>query len=146
MLTLLARRYKVSYINFLDLVYPIDSIYISFSSTSPAEIIGGVWEQIEGKFLRADTNVEIGGEDEHVLIINEMPSHNHSNPANTNNHRYLNPVGWNSSAVIIGYQGGDRSNFASSNQSVPSAYPQGANAAHNNMPVYQNCYMWRRIL
>ena len=29
----------------LDIVYPIDSIYISASSTNPADLFGGTWEQ-----------------------------------------------------------------------------------------------------
>lgn len=32
-------------------VYPVGSIYMSFDSTSPAGIFGGVWERIKDKFL-----------------------------------------------------------------------------------------------
>ena len=32
-------------------VYPIGSIYISYSSTNPSTLFGGIWEQIQGKFL-----------------------------------------------------------------------------------------------
>ena len=35
----------------LDLVYPINSIYISYSHTSPADIFGGTWTRIEGRIL-----------------------------------------------------------------------------------------------
>ena len=39
--------------NNIDLlsVYPIGSIYISYSSTNPSTLFGGIWEQIQGKFL-----------------------------------------------------------------------------------------------
>ena len=37
---------------YLDLIYPIGSIYITTSSTSPASSIGGSWAQMEpGNFL-----------------------------------------------------------------------------------------------
>ena len=41
-----------------DKIYPVGSIYQSTSSTDPAELFGGTWEQIESKFL-------IGASDEY---------------------------------------------------------------------------------
>ena len=37
-------------------IYPVGSIYISASSTSPATLFGGTWEQIQGRFLCAAGN------------------------------------------------------------------------------------------
>lgn len=37
---------KIEKLNLLDYVYPIGSIYMSTSSTSPASFLGGTWEQI----------------------------------------------------------------------------------------------------
>ena len=36
-----------------ELIYPVGSIYISASSTSPASLFGGTWSRIQGKFLLA---------------------------------------------------------------------------------------------
>lgn len=36
-----------------DIIYPVGSVYISFSDTSPATLFGGTWTQIQGKFLLA---------------------------------------------------------------------------------------------
>lgn len=79
----------------LNTVYPVGSLYTSFNSTSPANIIGGTWVQIQDCFLMAagssyaigtsggstththtsaaHTHTTAG----HVLTVNEMPSHGH---------------------------------------------------------------------
>lgn len=41
----------MSFINMLELVYPVGSIYISINNMSPAEIVGGTWQKIENQFL-----------------------------------------------------------------------------------------------
>lgn len=46
----------MAYVNILELVYPVGSIYISINEMSPAEIIGGTWQKIENKFLYATTD------------------------------------------------------------------------------------------
>ena len=40
-----------TWVNFLEILYPVGSVYISAVDRSPAESIGGTWEKIEGKFL-----------------------------------------------------------------------------------------------
>ena len=37
-------------------MYPIGSIYISYSSTNPSTLFGGIWEQIQGRFLLGVSN------------------------------------------------------------------------------------------
>ena len=70
-----------NWINLLEVVYPIGSIYQSTKSTSPSQLIGGTWEQITEKFLFAAgenyTCGQTGGEEEHTLTTDEIPSHNH---------------------------------------------------------------------
>lgn len=54
-----------NFVNLLDIVYPIGSIYITFSDVSPADSVGGTWEKIEDKFLQSsgETNTlnSVGG-------------------------------------------------------------------------------------
>lgn len=38
-----------NFVNLLDIIYPIGSVYITFSSVSPATSIGGTWSQITNK-------------------------------------------------------------------------------------------------
>lgn len=72
------------FVNLLDAIYPIGSLYISFSNVSPAENIGGQWEPIIGRFPYFSDKIETGGENTHTLTINEMPSHDHQTLQNNN--------------------------------------------------------------
>lgn len=54
----------MAYINLGQVVYPVGSIYISISPTSPASIFGGNWSRIEGAVLAANNggyNTTFGG-------------------------------------------------------------------------------------
>lgn len=80
--------------NLIDTIYPVGSIYISISSTSPSTLFSGTtWEQLKDRFLlgAGDTYSAnatggaasvsytpagtVGG---HTLTVTEIPSHNHS--------------------------------------------------------------------
>lgn len=123
-----------------DLIYPIGAIYLSVSATNPSTLFGGKWEQIKDRFLLAagDTysNGSIGGEANHILTIEEMPSHKHQIKTNNDD--------WNNSA------GGG--NYGTTHDGANSWYNtnwytenSGGNAAHNNMPPYLTVYMWKRV-
>ncbi len=66
----------------IDIIYPIGSIYMSVNSVTPSTLFGGVWEQIQGKFLLAsDSNNPVGttgGEATTPLTVENLPSHTHS--------------------------------------------------------------------
>lgn len=67
-----------NFVNLLDIVYPVGSIYQSMSATSPADFIGGTWTKIKTFLYGADAANQTGGEAEHTLTTNEIPSHFHS--------------------------------------------------------------------
>ena len=62
-------------------IFPVGFIYQSTGSTSPASLFGGNWEQVQNRFLYGSGGSygvgNVGGEESHVLSMNEMPSHNH---------------------------------------------------------------------
>ena len=64
-----------------DVLYPVGSIYLSTSSTSPQTLFGGTWQRIQDRFLLCAGSTyaagKTGGEAEHTLTVNEMPSHTH---------------------------------------------------------------------
>ena len=141
-------------------LYPVGSIYISTSSTSPASLFGGEWTQINGRFLigtgapennddgtspgsydfAADSK---GGEATHTLTINEMPSHNHS----------LVRQQWYMSDSVVSSMSGSIFSWKSNEGGTTSGtytntydigYTGGSNP-HNNLPPYLAVYMWKRV-
>lgn len=67
-----------NFVNLLDIVYPVGSIYHSMDEKSPVDLIGGTWTQIKTFLYGADTAKETGGEATHTLTIDEMPNHQHA--------------------------------------------------------------------
>jgi hypothetical protein len=115
-----------------DYIYPVGSVYISYSHNDPATMFGGTWVRIENAFLwGCDKDGGIGttgGEKTHTLTVNELPSHTHGsvysgNAAGTKTHAWLASGG---SAMAYG------------------TVATGGGAAHNNMPPYVQVSIWRR--
>lgn len=74
----------MSWIGLTQIIYPVGSVYISLSATSPASIVGGVWSPIIGVLRGSSTTDSVGinvGSDTHTLTINEIPSHCHTGNA-----------------------------------------------------------------
>lgn len=121
----------------LDHIYPINSIYISYSHTNPSTLFGGTWTRISNAFLWATdasgTIGQTGGEAEHTLTTNELPAHSHTiSVANT-------ASGDLTAANKIRYNGS-----ATSYLGTLSTNTAGGGAAHNNMPPYIQVSVWRR--
>ena len=118
-----------------DMVYPVGSVYVSVNSTSPATLFGGTWVQIKDKFLLSagDTykSGATGGEDTHVLTVDEMPRHNHS----IDN---LNASG--STTPYMTVQAQEKKGYGGNVQT----FFTGGGQAHNNMPPYIVVYIWQR--
>lgn len=123
---------------FLNMVYPVNSIYISYSHVSPAELFGGSWTRLSNTFLwgvdASGVIGQTGGEKNVTLTVNEMPSHQH----------YLNNYN----------TGGTTADYSTYAVMAPGTVGYGANvktsftgggAAHNNMPPYTQVSIWRRI-
>ena len=104
-----------NFVNLMDIVYPVGSIYQSMNATSPASSIGGTWTQLKTFLYGADTAKKTGGEATHTLTIGEMPSHSHSidktkqrmlyNEKTGGANIYFNPNG--SSVISHGYFNSD---------------------------------------
>lgn len=66
--------------SFLDMLYPVGSVYLSVESTSPAVLFGGSWEQIKDTFLlSAGDNYSAGASGgKAIYSANDMPAHTHT--------------------------------------------------------------------
>jgi hypothetical protein len=115
-----------------DYIYPVGSVYISWSHVDPADLFGGTWERIENAFLwgvdSSGTIGQTGGEKTHTLTVSELPAHSHGsvysgNAAGTKTHAWLASGG---SSMAYG------------------TVSTGSGAAHNNMPPYVQVSIWRR--
>ena len=121
-------------------IYPVGAIYMSASSTSPASLFGGTWEQIQDKFLLAAgssyTAGNTGGEATHTLTANEMPAHSHAIYSG-----YGDIVSNVSDAYRYQRWGSSDRGWKTGNLGTNSI---GGGAAHNNMPPYLVVYVWKR--
>lgn len=122
----------------MDEVYPVNSVYISYSNTSPAELFGGTWHRMESRFLwGCPSTSEIGltaGEMTHTLTTSEIPSHTHTiynNSASGSTSAHVWSTTWKTTADSGSMKG----------SSIGWA---GGGGAHNNMPPYVNVAIWRR--
>lgn len=53
-------------VSFLNLLFPVGYVYMSYGdATSPAQLFGGTWEQIKGKFLYCNEGTSTGGSATH---------------------------------------------------------------------------------
>ena len=129
---------------YLNLIYPVGSVYFSYTSTSPATRFGGSWSAITGSFIYANAGTS----------KNTTKTHYHWMPLGKENGlpalSATAIAGWSNGAT---YQLRAAPNVAHSTF-VEDAYfgpeDSGANAtetttyATEGYPPYQTLYCWRR--
>ena len=126
--------------SFLNILYPVGTIYTSVSNANPGLTMGGTWTLFgAGKTLvgvdTTDTDFnaseKTGGEKAHILDITEMPSHNHNKLK----------LRWSTAAGANAVYG---SNGSGSGSDRDSESYEGGGLPHNNMPPYITVYFWKR--
>ena len=119
--------------------FPIGYIYLStveIDASTLNERYGGTWEQIKDMFLLCCGDKysagSTGGESEHTLTVDELPSHSHG--ANMSANYCVNKGTAN---YIVDYVEGANNNLYINDT--------GGDIAHNNMPPYLAVYAYQRI-
>ena len=127
--------------DWLQMVYPVGSIYISVSDINPNELFGfGTWEQIKDVFLLSAGDVYaagvVGGEAEHILTEDEMPSHTHDYKRHAFNRNDTDP---DLGEDVYG------ANNKTLEARMGITEATGGSQPHNNMPPYLAVYVWKRV-
>lgn len=142
-------------------VYPVGSIYMSVSSTSPATLFGGTWSRIaQGRTLigqgTSDQSFEAGdtgGSSTHELTEDEMPSHTHTYSPVMNYFKngsysyYLSQSSVQNSGTKAVLSLESSSSYGRGEITCTedqTTDPSGAGSAHNNLPPYLVVYIWKR--
>lgn len=117
----------------LDLVYPVNSLYLTVGSENPATVLGGSWSKLTGGVLACAGTAghaaagAVGGSKK--ISVGQMPSHAHN-------------VEW---PKWTGTDGSPGNGFAyTGNTIIVASASVGGNAAHNNMPPWLAVYVWKR--
>lgn len=118
--------------SWIDILHPVNSFYISYASTSPANLFGGTWTQITNAVIRGAASRGYVGSDTHTLTVNEMPQHAHETP--TYVYRNGSQYGW------LSTPSGSNISYAP----VGNSYHTGGGAAHSIVQRSFNCYIWYR--
>ena len=124
--------------------WPIGSIYMTVSNTSPASLFGGTWERISDRFLLGASGTypagATGGESAHTLTQSELP--NYSLSVTNGSNVIRSKTGSYADAYVQTQSSGwGIPNWESKTVTVASG---GAGAAHNNMPPYLSVWIWKR--
>lgn len=120
----------------LDAIWPVGSVYISVTDTSPEALFGGTWQRIKDRFLLAAGDSyplgSTGGEAQHALTAAELPQHTHG-------YDYTGQSDVTGVTAIRVYDGDSRLN-----EYKGKATSNCGGQAHNNMPPYMAVNIWKR--
>lgn len=120
--------------------YEIGDLFFTTRSENPNLRFGGTWELYgKGKVLvcvdpdDSDFSAvkKTGGEKNHTLTLDEMPSHNH------NLNGYTDMISTTGNEYYKTVRGSNSYGIGNTNNS-------GGDHAHNNLQPYITCYIWIR--
>lgn len=117
-----------------------------------AQYGGTTWTKIEGRFLLGASSGypvnSTGGEKEHTLTVEEMPSHWHRFPGDGGSYTVAwgktypaNVTVHGATVIAEATQGND---LAIDQRNFNGTNAEGGNEPHNNMPPYKAVYIWER--
>lgn len=145
--------------------WPVGSIFMNTSATSPTTLLGGgTWVRwgkgrmpvsLDEAQTEFDTAEETGGEKTVTLTEAQMPTHKHSGTTNStgdHTHGYYEDgtsgfIWSNNTGSVRGQEAGfteRQTNGAGVHSHTVTTENKGSSQAHNNLPPYITVYMWKR--
>ena len=123
-----------NFVNLLDIIYPVQSMYITASTTSPASSVGGTWTQIKDGACIAAYDTIAGYTGSKKISITQMPIHSHAQYVTANSGR----------PEIV-----RKDYIADSDSTGAQMYPQGCNTGDRGggqdyYPYSYACKVWVR--
>lgn len=116
----------------VNMIYPVGSIYLSVSATSPATLFGGTWVQLQNRFLVGvgsdHANGDVGGNITNLLSKIGVNGNIYGGITTTS------PVNYDSRVMVVD---GSWTNSAT-NMKYLSSYGE------DMLPPYLAVYMWKR--
>ena len=135
-------------IDLIDLLFPVGEVKFLNSTTDPNTLYPGTtWERIKGKVLVGldeddeDFNEldKTGGEKDHLLTVDELPSHNHG---------FLNgsyTFSWGQTSCNVKVPSADVYTGAPTTNCLGTHQFATSKQSHNNLQPYQVVYVWQRV-
>lgn len=122
--------------------HPVGSLYISENATSPAELYGGTWERIEGKFIMGASDTypagSTGGSATKTIARTNLPNES----INVKTLYTKGSEGEGFDVISITYEHSDGSgNFSRTGITDPL----GNGTPLNILPPYYSVYIWHRV-
>lgn len=143
---------------FLNKIFPVGAVYITYDKNNPGTFLGGTWEQFgqgrtlvgegtgnDGSTSMSFTANQVGGEYKHLLSLNEMPSHAHK----PHEWDIITAQGGNTGFYNMTYLG-DNNRTGVFNPFIhdydKNRYGSyvGNDIPHNNIQPYLVLFFWRR--
>lgn len=135
----------MAFTNLLTAMYPVGSIYLSTTATSPSSTIGGTWTQVKGATLAATGANSFAGGASYggglKINANQLPSHTHK----VYMHNVESGAYWNAAFGSGG--GAAQINFAwtgSTNTGDGLIARENTGGGQNYLPYHWSCYVWYR--
>lgn len=141
-------------VNLIDLIYPVDSIYLSVNNVNPSTLFGGTWEQIKDRFLLAagDTYTAgtTGGSADAVTVSHTHTASTNSTGSHKHTFKYRSNMGTGSSVgsphsdSYTSGTGDIETNSTGAHSHTVTINSTGVSGTGKNMPPYLTVYMWKR--
>lgn len=129
--------------------HEIGDLYITKKAVNPKDKWPGTtWRQITGYFLRAANDTDTGGSDTTTLTLGQLPKWSAQIGSRPGSNDSVLGVWANSgnvtSATSPSTSGASFTSQSRSCHTTNLTFSFGNNEAHNNMPKYQDVYVWER--